>query len=146
MLVHTVIFRTRQKDKLAHLREGLETLKNIRTSERKPLHPEINELRNKVKSIELSQNKIADMLMQPEANADLLEIMSQRETKLKAARTELLLKIEEFENTEIDVKQAINLSKKWKTASFEEKRGVCGIIINRIIIDADGNAEIVWNI
>ncbi len=124
----------------------LETLKNIRTSERKTLHPEINELRNKVKSIELSQNKIADMLMQPEANADLLEIMSQRATKLKAARTELLLKIEEFENTEIDVKQAINLSKKWKTASFEEKRGVCGIIINRIIIDADGNAEIVWNI
>ena len=124
----------------------LETLKNIRTSERKTLHPEINELRNKVKSIELSQNKIADMLMQPEANADLLEIMSQRATKLKVARTELLLKIEEFENTEIDVKQAINLSKKWKTASFEEKRGVCGIIINRIIIDADGNAEIVWNI
>ena len=124
----------------------LETLKNIRTSERKTLHPEINELRNKVKSIELSQNKIADMLMQPEANADLLEIMSQRATKLKAARTELLLKIEEFENTEIDVKQAIDLSKKWKTASFEEKRGVCGIIINRIIIDADGNAEIVWNI
>ena len=124
----------------------LETLKNIRTSERKTLHPEINELRNKVKSIELSQNKIADMLMQPEANADLLEIMSQRATKLKAARTELLLKIEEFENTEIDVKQAINLSKKWKTASFEEKRGVCGVIINRIIIDADGNAEIVWNI
>ena len=124
----------------------LETLKNIRTSERKTLHPEINELRNKVKSIELSQNKIADMLMQPEANADLLEIMSQRATKLKAARTELLLKIEEFENTEIDVKQAINLSKKWKTASFEEKRGVCGIIINRIIIDEEGNAEIVWNI
>ena len=29
MLVHTVIFRTRQKDKLAHLREGLETLRNI---------------------------------------------------------------------------------------------------------------------
>ena len=124
----------------------LETLKNIRTSERKNVHPEINELRNKVKSIELSQNKIADMLMQPEANADLLEIMSQRATKLKTEKTELLLKIEELENTEIDVKQAINLSKKWKTASFEEKRGVCGIIINRIIIDEDGNAEIVWNI
>ena len=124
----------------------LETLKNIRTSERKNVHPEINELRNKVKSIELSQNKIADMLMQPEANADLLELMSKRASKLKTERTELLLKIDELENSEIDVKQAINLSKKWKTASFEEKRGVCGIIINRIIIDEEGNAEIVWNI
>lgn len=124
----------------------LESLKNIRTSERKNAHPELNELRNKIKSIELSQNKIADMLMQPEANVDLLEIMSQRATKLKAEKTELLLKIEELENTEIDVKQAINLSKKWRTATFEEKRGVCGILINRIIIDEDGNAEIVWNI
>lgn len=124
----------------------LETLKNTRTSERKKVHPEINVLRNKLKTIELSQNKIADMLMQPEANSDLLEIMSQRATKLKAERTELLLKIEELENTEIDVKQAINLSKKWKTASFEEKRGVCAILINRIIIDEDGNIEVVWNI
>lgn len=46
----------------------------------------------------------------------------------------------------LDAKYAINLSKKWKTASFEEKRGVCSILVNRIIIDADGNAEIVWNI
>jgi len=124
----------------------LETLKNIRIGEKKNLHPEINELRNKVKAIEISQNKIADMLMQPEANVDLLEIMSQRATKLKEERMEHLLKIEELENSEIDVKQAINLSKKWKTASFEQKRGVCGIIINRIIIDEYGNAEIVWNI
>ncbi len=64
----------------------LETLKNIRTSERKKVHPEINELRNKVKAIELSQNKIADMLMQPDANADLLKTMSQGVTKLKSER------------------------------------------------------------
>ena len=124
----------------------LETLKKTRTSERKKVHPEINELRNKLKTIELSQNKIADMLISPEANSDLLEIMSERASKLKAERTELLLKIDELENTEIDVKQAINLSKKWKTASFEEKRGVCAILINRIIIDEDGNIEVVWNI
>lgn len=124
----------------------LETLKNIRTSERKAVHPELNELRNKVKAIELSQNKIADMLMQPEVNSDLLQIMSQRATKLKADRTALLMKIDEIENTQVDVKQAVNLSKKWKKASFEEKRGVTSILVNRIVIDEDGNAEIIWNI
>ena len=110
------------------------------------MHPEINELRNKLKTIELSQNKIADMMMSPEANADLLEIMSKRASTLKSERTDILMKIDELENTEIDAKKAVNLSKKWKTASFEEKRGVCGILINRIIIDENGNAEIVWNI
>jgi hypothetical protein len=72
--------------------------------------------------------------------------MSQRASKLKTEKTELLLKIEELENSEIDVKQAISLAKKWRTASFEEKRGVCSIIVNRIIINEDGNVEIVWNI
>lgn len=124
----------------------LETLKSVRTSERKTVHPEINELRNKLKTIELSQNKIADILIQPEANTDLLEIMNKKASALKTERAELLLKIDELENKEIDVKQAINLSKKWKTASFEERRGVCRILINRIIIDENGNAEIVWNI
>lgn len=124
----------------------LETLKNIRTSEHKKANPELNELRNKLKTIELSQEKIADMLMNPDANSDLIEIMSQRATKLKNERIALLSKIEELENNQVDVKQAVNLSKKWKTASFEEKRGVCRILINRIVIDEEGNTEIVWNI
>lgn len=124
----------------------LEELKSIRTSERKNSHPELNELRNKLKTIELSQNKIADMLLSPDVNTDLLEIMNQKASKLKSDKTEILLKIDEIENAEIDVKHAVNLSKKWKTASFEEKRGVASILLNRIIIDEVGNAEIVWNI
>ena len=143
---HTIYAESLEDMVYAEIGKKLDTLKSVRTSERKNLHPEINELRNKLKSVELSQNKIADMLMSPEANSDLIEIMSQRASKLKTEKTELLLKIEELENSEIDVKQAISLAKKWRTASFEEKRGVCSIIVNRIIINEDGNVEIVWNI
>lgn len=143
---HTIYAESLEDMVYSEIGKKLDTLKSVRTSERKNLHPEINELRNKLKSVELSQNKIADMLISPEANSDLIEIMSQRASKLKAEKTAILLKIEELENSEIDVKQAISLAKKWKTASFEEKRGVCSIIVNRIIIDVDGNVEIVWNI
>ena len=143
----STIYAESLEDMVYHeIAEKLESLKDVKSSERKNLHPELNELRNKVKAIELSQNKIADMMMQPEANVDLLEIMSQRASKLKAEKTELLLRIDEIENSEVDVKQAVNLSKKWKTASFEEKRGVCSIVINRIVIDESGNVEIVWNL
>ena len=86
------------------------------------------------------------MLLYPDVNTDLLKIMNQKTSKLKSDKTEILLKIDEIENAEIDVKHAVNLSKKWKTASFEEKRGVAAILLNRIIIDDVGNAEIVWNI
>lgn len=57
-----------------------------------------------------------------------------------------MIKIKEVQNTEIDFKTGINLSKKWKYASFEEKQGVCQILINQIIIDKNGDTEIVWNI
>ena len=126
--------------------EKLDTLKNVRATEKKNINPEINELRNKIKAIELSQSKIADMLISSDANADLLEIMNQKASKLKSEKTKFLIRIDELENNEIDAKKVVNLSKKWKTASFEEKRGVCSILVNRIIIDKDGNAEIVWNI
>lgn len=85
-------------------------------------------------------------MTKPDVISDLLEIISKRATKLKNDKTEIQFKIDELESKEMDVKTAVNLSKKWKTASFEEKRGVCSIIVNRIIIDEDGNAEIVWNI
>lgn len=124
----------------------LETLKNVKSVEKKNLHPEINDLRNKIKSIELSRNKIADMLLCPDANEDLIEIMNKRASKLKSEKAELLLRIDELESTETEIRHAVNLSKKWKTASFEEKRGVCAILVNRVVIDEDGDAEIIWNI
>lgn len=130
----------------AAIAKKLETLKGTKKAENKNLHPAINELRNKLKSIELSEQQIADTITRSEVNSDLLEILSNRATKLKADKMDIMLKIDELESKAIDVKTAVNLSKKWKNASFEEKRGVCRILVDRIIIDADGNTEIVWNI
>ena len=80
------------------------------------------------------------------ANSGLLTILSNKASKLKSDRSELLERIEELQSKELDTKSVINLSKKWKTASFEEKRGVCNILIDKIIIDENGDAEIIWNI
>lgn len=124
----------------------LETLKNVKKSEQKNINPEINELLNKLKSIELAENQIADAFIKEGISSELIEILSSRASKLKADKTQILMKIEEMKSKEIDAKTAINLSKKWGTASFEERRGVCSVLINRIIINPDGSTEIVWNI
>lgn len=124
--------------------QKLESLKGVKPTEHKS--PEINELRNKLKGIELAEQQLADALMQSKVNSALLEILNQRAARLKNDKTELMLKIDELESKAADIKSVVNLSKKWKTASFEEKRGVCSILVNRIVIDEEGNAEIVWNI
>ena len=124
----------------------LEALKNVKKSEQKNINPEINDLRNKLKSIELVENQIADAFTKDGVSTELIEILSRRASQLKADKTEIFLRIEDIKSKQIDAKTAVNLSKKWKTASFEEKRSVCSVLINRIIIDADGSTEIVWNI
>ena len=85
-------------------------------------------------------------MVKPGANTDLLEILNRRATKLRSDKNELLVKIDELENKEINVKQVANLSAKWKNASFEEKRSVAAVLINRIVIDESGDEESVWNI
>ena len=124
----------------------LAALKKTVTQKEKSLNPMLNDLKNKLKAIELEENRIADTITKSEVNSDLLTILSNKASKLKANRAELLERIEELQSKELDTKSVINLSKKWKTASFEEKRGVCNILIDKIIIDEDGNAEMIWNI
>lgn len=124
----------------------LNSLKNSGHKKSQSMTPQLNDMRNQLKSIELEEAKIADTIIKSEVNSDLLSILSNKASKLKKDRAELLEKIDELQTQAIDTKSVINLSKKWKTASFEEKRGVCNVLIDKIIIDNDGNAEIIWNI
>lgn len=130
----------------AEISSKLVSLKTVKRKENKAANPELNALKNNLKSIELAQEKIADTLILEECGAELLEILSKKAEKLKAERVMILLKIDEVENIETDAKTVIDLAKKWKTASFEEKRAVCNVLINHIVIDECGNCEIVWNV
>lgn len=124
----------------------LEAFKGIKSSEHKNTSLQLNELRNKLKAIELAESQIADTIIKPGVNTDLIDIMNRKATKLKSEKAELVIKINEIKNADIGITTDINLPNKWKFASFEEKRAVTAILVNRIIIDIDGNAEIVWNI
>ncbi len=124
----------------------LTSLKNVKRKDKKTANPELNALKNNLKSIELKQDKIADTLIGEDCGADLVEILNRRAEKLKAERTMILLKIDELECIETDTKSVVNLSKKWEKASFEEKRAVCNVLINHIVIDENGNSEIIWNV
>lgn len=106
----------------------------------------INEIRNKIKAIELDEKKLADLILSGSVNSDLTEILNTRASRLKAEKQAFYEKIAEIEEGGMNKKTAINLSKKWKNASFEEKRGVCGVLINRIVISENGDITIEWNV
>lgn len=124
----------------------LDMLKRTGKQKSNRVNPLLNELKNKLKRIELEESKLADTILKSDVNADLLAILNSRASALKKDRMDLLPRIDEVQSREIDSRAAINFSKRWEEASFEEKRGVCHILINRIIIDTGGDAEIIWNV
>ena len=150
-----------QKEKEVEAKKvELEQLKSQKETEllkvKTDLEAEIVQLKAKLENSEnQKQSELAVAVAQKDLVInDLQAKISQNDNKLELAiqaerskaQQSLQLKIDELESKKINVKQTVNLSKKWKTSSFEEKRGVCKILINRIVIDKDGNAEIIWNI
>ena len=109
----------------------LETLKAKGRQKNDSLSPLLNELRNKLKRVELEESKLADTILRDEVGVELLTILSSKAEKLKRDKLDILAKIDELQSKEIDTKAAVNLAKKWRTASFEEKRGVAGILIDK---------------
>ena len=45
-----------------------------------------------------------------------------------------------------EVSGVVNFADKWKTASFEERKAVVHLLIEKIYIDGDGTTEVVWNV
>ena len=85
-------------------------------------------------------------MMQQKVERDLQALLNERAKKLADEKRKLLLKIELLESEENEEIQVINLSKKWTKATYEERRAVCNLLINKIYIDSDGTTEIIWNI
>ena len=84
--------------------------------------------------------------MNDDIEADMINLLNERAKKLAEEKSDILSKIDTLENEESEILNAINLSKKWRTASFEERKAVCNILIHKILISETGNCEVVWNI
>ena len=126
--------------------EKLATLKDGRRQINSDNSGKINLLKNQLSQIKFSQEKLVSLLMNDQVAPDMLKLLNEKATKLAGEKSEILTKIEELENEESEVIHVINLSKKWKTANYEERKAVCHILIDKIYIHEDGTTEVIWNI
>ena len=76
----------------------------------------------------------------------MLKILNEQALRLNNEKKQIMLKLEELNNKGCPSETEINMCEEWENASFDEKRGVFNILVNRIIICENGDAEIVWNI
>ena len=126
--------------------EKLATLKNCRRQVSSVNTGRWNLLKGKLLEIRAAQERLAELVMKDGLETDMLAILNAKAKKLAEEKREVSEKIEAIEATESEVVNVINLVKEWKNASYEEKKAVVNLLIDKIIISEDGSVEVVWNI
>ena len=146
-IINTVRLTEEEKDMVYELiSEKIDTLKGCRKKIKTDNLAQINLLKNRISAIKEEQGKLVNLLINDAVDGDMINLLNERAKKLAEEKTDILAKIDVLENEEREKINVINLSKKWRTADFEERKAVCNILIHKILINADGNCEIIWNI
>ena len=126
--------------------EKLSTLKNCRRQVSSDNTGRLNLLKGKLLEIKAAQERLADLVMKDGLESDMLALLNAKAKKLADEKREVSEKIEAIEAAESEVVSVINLVKEWQNASYEEKKAVTNLLIDKIIISEDGSVEVVWNI
>ena len=146
-IINTVRLTEEEKDMVYELiSEKIDTLKGCRKKIKTDNLAQINLLKNRISAIKEEQGKLVNLLINDAVDGDMINLLNERAKKLAEEKTDILAKIDVLENEEREIINVINLSKKWQTADFEERKAVCNILIHKILINTDGNCEIIWNI
>lgn len=125
--------------------EKLSGLNETRYRSHKSSSGELNDLKLKVKAVEQAKKQLMDTMLTGGFYEDLLSIANKKATQLKQDRLAVYQQMEELQNREDETGAVINLAKSWKTADYQRKKAVAMILIHKILISADGDAKIIWN-
>lgn len=126
--------------------EKLDTLKGCRKKISTDNSNQINLLKNRISEIKKAQEKLVNLLMNDTLEADMINLLNDRAKKLAEEKADILSKIDALENEESEIINAINLSKKWRIANYEERKAVSNILIHKILINKAGDCEVIWNV
>ena len=126
--------------------EKLSEIKGCRKKVSTDNSNQINLLKNRISEINKSQEYLVNLLMNEEIESDMIKLLNEKAKKLADEKGKILTKIDTLENEESEIVSIINLSKKWKSANYEERKAVFNLLIHKILISDDGNCEVIWNI
>ncbi|MBQ8370895.1 MAG: recombinase family protein [Clostridia bacterium] len=126
--------------------EKFAELSNVVPGDVKTESAEINEIKLKIQSIEKSREQIVDMLLSDGINNDMKDLLNQRATQLKKEQNALNDRMEEIHRKASETAAVVDFAESWKSADYECRKSIAALMIHEIVIDEDGNVDVVWNI
>ncbi len=104
------------------------------------------QLKNHASAIRSSQERLMELLLNESIGSDMLRLLNGKAQEMAEKLQEISEQTEELEETEAKIADILPLAGIWEKASYEEKKTVAGVLIDKIYIDEDGTMEVVWNI
>ena len=126
-------------EKLSELMIGKHTAKTKDSAE-------LNDLKLKIKTIEIQEKQLIDFLLSGTLNTDMIALLNQRASRLKTERLTLHERLNELRSIREDTESTTDLIHHWKQANYDRKKAVAAIMIHRIVIEEKGGVRILWNI
>lgn len=126
--------------------EKLSDLKEIKRTGKNADYSEINDLKLKLKTVEQNEKQLIDTMLSGGFNADLLALANRKAEQFKLDRIALQDRIDELKSKNEDAAVIVNLSRSWKSADYRRKKEVADVMIDKILIEENGNTKIIWNI
>ncbi|MPM87362.1 hypothetical protein SDC9_134458 [bioreactor metagenome] len=107
---------------------------------------QIYNIKTKLAELSEKKNQLKKFLLSAELNIIAAEMVNSQAEQLHNEQCILINKLNSLQKKDYQHIDSDFLLDLWTTASFEEKRAVSDILIERINISGDGDIEIVWNI
>ena len=126
--------------------EKLSTIRNYRRVTTNDNSAKLNQLKAKLLEIQTAQERLADLVMADGLEADMLALLNAKAKKLAEEKREVNEKVEAIKATESEVQSVLNLTLEWSRATYDEKKAVVHLLVDKILIAEDGSVEVVWNI
>ena len=104
---------------------------------------EINEAQNSINSIEVQQRKLCDLVLSKALNSDMTEIANLKAMELSRQKKRLEQQISELREKE-SVFVNFDFVLAWENADTALKKEILSEIVSKIIVDNDGNLEIIF--
>lgn len=126
--------------------EKLSSLKEVGYRERRAPDEHLNRMKNRLSEIGIEEDRLVERMMNSALEDDMINLLNGRAKKLREERRVICEKIAESEGMREENESVIDLTEKWRSASYEEKKAAAGLLIHKIYIGADGDTEVVWNV
>ncbi len=107
---------------------------------------EANNLKLKIKTIEMQEQQLADSILSGNLNTDMITLLNQKALQLKQDKRSLHKKLDAIRRSSQNSGTIIDLSCSWKQANYERKKAVATILLHQILISEDGSTKIIWNL